>query len=220
MKPTPPTKTDRVPRQWANDTVVIAASGPSLSSAQLAEVQSARRAGACKLMVINNTWQLAPWADALYACDREWWRHYQPSFAGQKWTQAEEAAEFGAQYVSGRKGSELSLDPSFIYWGHDSGFQAINLSVHFGVARIILIGFDMQATGYQLHWHDDHVGSPDNPLCNPNPAMFGRWMAAYHNAAPQLQDLGITCINATLDTALTCFDRMSVEEALYVRHPS
>lgn len=179
----------------------------------MATVRAARKAGRCKVIVINNTWEKAPWADALYACDPQWWRHYKPTFAGQKWSQCEEVEAFGGRRVMGREGPTLSLDPSVIAFGRNSGFQAINLALHFGAGRIVLAGFDCQSTGGKAHWHADH--SVDNTgMHNPTETAYQPWRKAFANAARQLRELGIPCLNASRETALTCFERTTLEKAL------
>jgi hypothetical protein len=45
--------------------------------------------GRAKVIAINNSWRLAPWADALYGCDYTWWHANRgvPEFAGLKISQ-------------------------------------------------------------------------------------------------------------------------------------
>jgi len=70
-----------VPRLWPGATVACLASGPSLTRADVALV----RAQGLPTIVVNTTYQMAPWADVLYACDAKWWAWQQgaPGFRGQ-----------------------------------------------------------------------------------------------------------------------------------------
>lgn len=96
----------------------------------------------------------------------------------------------------------LSLDPNLIHQGQNGGYQAINLAVHFGAKRIILIGYDMKGK----HWHPDHKGN--------NPGNFAQWIKNFSTMIPQLKELGVEVINCTRDTALECFSVRRLEDVL------
>ena len=57
-----------VPRAWVDETAVCIASGPSLTQADVDYVR-----GKARVIVVNNGYLLAPWADVLYAADARWW---------------------------------------------------------------------------------------------------------------------------------------------------
>lgn len=93
--------------------------------------------------------------------------------------------------------------------GGNSGYQAINLSVQFGANRILLLGFDMTiARG--IHWHGRH---PDG-MCNPSEGGCRTWRKTFAAAIPDLRALGVTVINCSRETALTCFPRAKLETVL------
>lgn len=104
----------------------------------------------------------------------------------------------------------LSDDPGFLVTGGNSGYQAIGLAVHFGASRIILTGYDMQATGGKSHWHGDHGPG----LNNPKPATLSGWVENFATLPPDLQRRGVEVINSTRITALTCFPRKPLEAVL------
>ena len=52
---------------------LICASGPSISETDFAMV---RRFTTWNVIAVNNTWELMPWADILYAGDIAWWDRY------------------------------------------------------------------------------------------------------------------------------------------------
>jgi hypothetical protein len=86
----------------------------------------------------------------------------------------------------------------------NSGFQAMNLALHFGVKRILLLGYDMKfAKSGASHWFGDH---PDNTRSN-----YHRWLPNFETAAKQNL---VEIINCSRDTALEAFPRMSIEDAL------
>ncbi len=72
---------------------------------------------------------------------------------------------------------------------------AINLSVHLGVAKIVLLGID-QRTIDGRHWH--HVSHPWNPTSN----CWQRQQADMPKIAEDLKALNIECVNASPGSAL------------------
>ena len=165
--------------------------------------------GKCRTIVINDNYQVAPWADVHYACDMKWWRWHWgkgiEGFEGVKFTQDQAAAaNYNLRYIEGRPGAGICTDPAAIHTGLNSGHQAINLAYHFGVAQILLLGFDMKfSKSGAAHWFGDH---PDNVRSN-----YGPWIESMREVAKQ--DL-IEIINCSRDTALDCFPKMPITEAL------
>ena len=210
-----PAARDEVPCQWPGSTVVVLASGPSLGDEQIAAVRAAHEKGRCKAIAVNRTWERAPWADALYAVDSAFWREYRPDFQGQRWTMTGAAAAYDARRVSGLNGGPDSLNTGPIPWGSNSGLQAMTLAVWFGAAKLILLGLDCQPTGGVLHWHDDHP-TGEGRTHNPTDESFVTWRKGFAAAAARLDEIGVACINASAETALTCFERMEIAEALNV----
>lgn len=99
--------------------------------------------------------------------------------------------------------------PGVIGSGGNSGFQALNLVVQFGAMRILLVGFDMHAAN-GVHWHGEH----GRGLNNPRDSHFMRWRQAFGDVAKQLRVLGVDVVNASPQSALTVFPKMSVEDAM------
>lgn len=194
-------------RIWTDATVCIAASGPSLTEAQLDLVR-----GRAKLIVINSTFRLAPWSDALYACDGRWWTENPDafSFAGLKFslhrTVDRSVLAFEAGKVEG-----LEHNRSKLATGGNSGHQAINLAVHLGAARIVLVGYDMKlGQNGQAHHHPDHPP----PSKNPPAVNLARWAARFETMVEPLRAAGVEVVNATPGSAIECFPRAQLEDAL------
>lgn len=194
----------------------MTASGPSLTAADTAPAR-----GRAKVLAVSDSWRLAPFAEVLYAADAPWWDHDDGAkhrgFAGEKWTQDQRsktdaqfqaAARWGLTLVHSQMLPGLSFDPALIHQGGNSGFQAVNLAVLFGARRILLLGFDLQPTGGQAHFFGDHPGALNQAI------PYGMFRAAFEEAAPQLAAAGIEVINCSRQTALTCFARRPIEEAL------
>jgi hypothetical protein len=198
-----------VPRIWPGATCVIAGSGPSLTDEDIEYVRQARERSAVKLIVINTTYRLAPWADMLYACDGRWWDQYKPDFHGLKVSPDARAVEYGAVRVPGEDLDGLSFDPLRIHFGANSAYQALNVAVLMGVKRVLFLGLDMTNSGGS-HWHGDHP----NGLNNPSDHMTETWRRKFATTPPDLAKAGVEVINCSRHTALECFPRRPLENVL------
>lgn len=162
------------------------------------------------MIAINDAYRLAPWADLLYAADHGWWRWHEgaPSFTGPKYAMHAGSAEWPGVTVLQNTGIYgLELRPFGLRAGFNSGYQAINLAVHLGASRIVLLGYDMQAPRRgPSHWFGEH----------PNQARssYGTFREAFPTIVEPLQQLGVAVLNASRETALECFPRVSLAEAL------
>lgn len=199
-----------VPRVWPGETVVCIASGPSLTREDVDYVR-----GKARVIVVNTSYQLAPWADVLYACDAKWWRWHKgaPDFAGQKYSLQKDARWHDpAIRVLENTGVEgLERTPTGLRNGRNGGYQAINLAVHFGASRILLLGYDMsQGPHREEHWHGEHPNRSRSP--------FDKFLRVFPSIVAPLQAVGVEVINCSRRTALTCFPRLPIDVALPAVH--
>lgn len=200
-------KLQTISPRWT-DTCVVAASGPSLTP----EVAEACRG--YPTLAIGDACYLLPWAEAMYHCDSRWWKVHDgcPDFAGEKWSgdadgeKSEVAALYGLNIVHGQSAEGFSLDPSFIHWGGNSGFQAINLAILWGGRPVVLVGFDMRRVNGQGHFFGEHPQG----LINRDYTHFA---PAFQLAAKLLPD-DIKIVNATPGSALNCFPTARLDDAL------
>lgn len=109
-----------------------------------------------------------------------------------------------------RKVNEILNDGSReIGWGHNSGFQAINVATRFGATRILLCGFDCSLER-GIHFH----GSHPSPLVNPRQASVDAWRGFLDDQAPALASMGVRVINCSPHSRLSAFERQPLLEAL------
>lgn len=193
---------------WTGETAIVVASGPSAVEADLAGAKGRARA-----VAINESWRLAPWADAIYSCDGDWWMHRQgvPEFTGLKITQDHSAADHLGLHrvVVEPLMRELCQEPGRLAGGGNSGFQTLNLLVQWGVTKIILVGFDMSIEA-GVHWHGRHGGH----LVNPDALATARWRRRLDEVAPQFAELGVEVVNTSGRSALQAYPKRSLEDAL------
>jgi hypothetical protein len=152
----------------------------------------------------------------LYACDETWWQKYYPlvatGFRGECWTISAGARDrFGLFWIYGQDYGGLSPARDYIHTGKNSGYQAIGLAHLFGAARMILVGFDMQASGGRAHWHGNHPAG----LANGGEGRYAAWRRAMEHLALDIKRTNCTILNASRRTALKCFQRVTLETALH-----
>lgn len=201
-----------MPRLCTNGVVVCLATGPSLSQE---DVDYCRGKGA--VIAVNDAWRLAPWADVLYSSDVPWWRHYNfvPDFKGIRvgLTRAGHPSQtalgptFPGVVLSSITDTGIDCHPGRLATTKNSGGAAINLAVHLGARQIILLGYDMQPTP-ATHFFGDHPGSLQRK--SPYPAF----RSLIGTMVKPLAALGITVVNCTLSSALECFPKQPLREAL------
>jgi hypothetical protein len=101
-------------------------------------------------------------------------------------------------------------EPGVIGSGGNSGFQALNLAAQFGASKIILIGFDMHSAR-GVHWYGPNRG---RDMRNPLEHNYVSWRGALSKQARVLAGMGVQVVNVSPDSALDCFVRMPIDEAL------
>jgi hypothetical protein len=196
---------------WRGETVAIIASGPSAKKAGIDLLQ-----GRARVLAINESWQLAPWADALYGCDGRWWRWRGgvPKFKGLKIGydfDSNEFAEIHRIVIPDRKCDTILLEPlGHIGAGGNSGFQALNLVAQFGARRILLVGYDMRVD-LGAHWHPPHYPPLSNPHPNDN---LPRWRKAIDGAQKCFSALGIEVINCSAVSLLREYRKATIAEVM------
>jgi len=195
-----------VPKFWPNSTIVCIGSGPSLTPADVGAVH-----GRARVIAVNDAYRLAPWADVLYAADAQWWTWHAgvPTFHGPKYSVSSSIPVTWPDVQILQNTGPLGLEcaPTGLRTGYNSGYQAINLAVHFGAARILLLGYDMQpAANGQTHFFGDH---PDHSL-----SPYGVMRLAFESIVQPLKEACVEAINCTPGSALTCFPCRRLDEAL------
>lgn len=195
--------------------MAILASGPSLT---LEDVEAVR--GRMRVIAINGTYAIAPWADAMYAADArvfKWFWTHGPKpfqsvalkdFAGMKFSVTSQAATYPGVRVIGRGAHEgLSLDPGKVCLGSNSGYQAINVAALLGATRILLLGYDMRVQpGGKQHWHADY------PMTQRSP--YATFLKRFPSLVEPLKAAGVAVVNCTPGSALHCFPKQSLAEAI------
>lgn len=184
---------------WTGRTVVCLASGPSLTAEDCEKVREAGH----PTIVTNTTFRLAPWADVLFGMDMKWWQlhHKEVSavFTGRKVSTSHAARAYGAE--------SLAMVPWFTRT-LNSGEGAIVLAMAGHAKKIVLLGYDCQAPAGKMHWFGAH------PKGLGNGGSIKKWPKHFANVARNAKNQGVFILNATRQTALTCFPLVDLEAAL------
>lgn len=181
---------------------VCIASGPSLTQCDVDLVKQWREAQAGRIVIVaNTTFRIAPWADFHFALDDRWWKVY--------------GAEFSATFKGqghcfhGSSGARIAKSlqrvDGFQTFGN-TGTGCIKLAQVKGATRIVLLGYDCQRTKGKAHWHVDH------PKGMGNAGSLHKWPIMFDKLARSLS--GVEVVNASAETALKCFVRQPLANAL------
>lgn len=183
---------------WSGRPVACVASGPSLTP----EDCDLARASGRLVVVTNSTFRLCPWADALYGFDPPWWRanlaEIRRDFRGLCFT----------QWLSPPRDVICArINPTFKSFAN-AGANAVSLAITLGSRDIVLLGYDCAlGPNGEAHHFGDH---PNLRNCDTLPS----WPARFRRLADYANKRGARVVNASRTTALDCFPRVSLEEAL------
>jgi len=125
--------------------------------------------------------------------------------------------------------------------GKDSGYQAIQIAIQLGAAKIILLGYDMKSEAIDLSRDEiyailEQALAPDYPLLKKEaiahammdirtphwhghhpdgvPPPFDLMLKQYKTMAPAVEELGVEIINCSTNTALHEFWEADLKEAI------
>lgn len=206
----------RISKDW-NAPVIVAATGPSLTDEVVWTCRKARWFGPYRIVCVSDAYRRFANADLMYSCDEQWWDVHKGAaeFRGEKWSSHDDekgssnnksacADKYGLKLVRGKNGVGFSTNPDLIHYGHNSGFQAVNLAILKGATKIVLVGFDMREVDGQRHFFGNH------PAGLRSHGNYGNFIGAFRNACPP----PVPIINATPGSALDCFPMVELKQAL------
>ena len=226
----------RVPPMWEDGECWVIGGGPSVPRQfdvpedVVQDVMSGRRRPSAysdylsplhdrHVIGVNNAYQIGNWIDAVFFGDCAWYlahRQALAAFPGLKVTccrrfdgrtrEQSEGVKYLAKDAEHRNG--ISSDPTAVSWNSNSGAAAISLAAHFGVRRIILLGFDMALDEKMVsHWHGSHgAGSPKPP--------FSRHLRGFPAIAQDAASREIEILNASPSSAIAEFPKVQARGLL------
>lgn len=177
-----------------NDTWVVIATGESLKPDPAAVVERVRH---LPCVVVNDAYVIAPWARVLMAADPNWWLAHPAAkrFAGEKWCNN---AALGVP--------RLPASP-WMWTNTNSGLCGLHYAATLRHARrVLLLGIDMVGS----HYYGDHPRG----LENTEPKRFAKFIQQFEDYAANMIRPGVQVINCSAISALTCFPKMALDDAL------
>jgi hypothetical protein len=129
--------------------------------------------------------------------DRDWWKVHldevNESFIGERFSNNTHTGNYRTTKIT---------QPCYA----NSGIGAIVTAIEGGAKKVILLGYDCQKTNGQAHWHGDHP----KQLGNAN--RIDAWVHKFAEFSEKNKHIQI--FNASRQTALTCFQRVDLDEAI------
>jgi hypothetical protein len=91
--------------------------------------------------------------------------------------------------------------------GLNGAYQSINVAVHLGASRVLLLGVDMQG-GHFFGRHPNNSGPP-----------FSMCLQRFETLVEPLKTAGVEVLNCSRKTALKAFPRVELEQAIGLDPP-
>lgn len=172
---------------------------------------------------VNNAYMIGSWIDAVFFGDCAWYNVHRQNLAkynGLKVTCCNRFENRPADKMEGirflqkdahhRQG--LTRNTQKVSWNTNSGAAAINLGVHLGAKRIIIMGLDMNMKGQHSHWHGSHG--------NKKPPPFSRHLRGFPDIKKDAAEMEVEILNTNPHSGLKgMFPIITMEEALALSTP-
>jgi hypothetical protein len=185
----------------------VIASGPSLTRDDALLLKRH-----CVVIAVNNSIELLPEADVLYASDLRWWKNNRPiweAFGGLRVTRQMERFSNPEHKIYKLPYSNSSgVSKAQLRLGRNSGHGALSLAYYLGASEVILLGFDLSLK-HGSHWHGPHQRGP-----NPTECSIRTWQGYFKQTARACRKLGFPVYNCSRQTELEGFERRTLEEVL------
>ncbi len=189
---------------WQGQVCYIIGGGPSLLTQNLQLLQGQN------VIVINSSYMAFPEAQFIIFSDMRWWcQHVKAKaivdFKGTIISTSNSAS--GPKLVKMKRKSSpgLATDRDMVMVKNTTLTGAINLAVHFGVAKIVLLGIDQKTTNGR-HWH--HAPHPWNPTTN----CWARQQTDMPKIAEDLKTINVECVNSSPGSALALWPIVNLED--------
>ncbi len=162
------------------------------------------------VIAINRAYEKLPNAKWIYFSDLRFWQWNSKELikhAAKKITGNYRIKDTHVEIYKFTGSKGLEVEPNRLRTGNSSGFAAINLAYHLGASLIILLGFDMYSDKGKFHWHNGYpVKNRDN---------FEPMLKYFETIAEPLEDIGIEVLNASINSKIECFNKVTLEEIFH-----
>ncbi len=188
-----------VPRDWPDETVFILGGGPSVLSQDLSLLTGRR------VIAINSAWHTWRKADVLFFADARWWNEYKPKgFDGLAVTTSH-VTHPNVKRLEKVNPSAMSRNPRCVALQRSSVTGAINLALHFGAAKIVLLGVDGKLVDGRRHSHGVKYRWAFRPKC------FDEHAKEFRVVAPSIP---VPVFNCSPVSTIDAWPKMKLEDCL------
>lgn len=196
---------EKLQKEWEGKNAFIIGGGPSVNGFPLSPLIDRPVIG------VNNAYQF-PATKILWFGDRPWYLWNEDKLQSFRKPKATCHPFFNnnPEFLVFKRGKPQGIDTrtGHISWNSCSGGSAVNLAWHLKAERVILIGFDMAKDEKgNTHYHKDHKKSPANP-------PYKVYLESFWKIAGDAKHLGFEIFNASPQSSMDCFPKITSEEAL------
>lgn len=193
-------------------TIAVVAGGPSL----LGFAWDSLRLPGVDVVAVNLAFRPLPFARLLWWSDQRFFRWHEDALRmhGAEWKATARLLGDREPYppwvttmkFTGERGYDPA--PGCLKHGNTSTYAAMHVSASAGARRIAVFGLDMRRfEGKPAHWHEDHLIQGDA-------GSFAKMLVNFDSLAKEFLRMRIDVVNASPESALAVFPRVSHEEAL------
>jgi hypothetical protein len=196
---------------WDDKPVAVIGGGLSLQDFNYEALR-----GAHVLAVKHSIFDI-PWADAGFGLDMPKYKDWRDKLAHVQsrvyWAVPEDQLQRtgpppsrNVTFLKRMDGQQLSDDPGVIYGGGTSGFGAMQICIHKRAKQIVLFGFD----------YDGSSHAPSEKRRAQDAANWAAWAEHFRVFVPYLTKHGISVVNASPMSAITCFQKVALQDAVAI----
>jgi len=195
----------KIKPEWEGQTAFLIGGGPSVLGEDITVLRGRN------VMVINSSYGIAPFAQFLFAMDTRWLNQHKErlkNYSGRiitvsttiNWKGIKRLRKIAPPGLTGKRNAVTGRRTSTV--------AAINILIHLGVSRIVLVGIDCgNAPDGKTHHHEPHMW-PQKTDC---------WEEQYRDlngTVKPLRKRGIEVINTSMNSRLDFWPKMELEKVL------
>jgi hypothetical protein len=190
---------------WDDAPVAIIGGGPSLIDFDLEQLRGAH------VLAVKRAIFSVPWADACFGLDMDRyteWRDKLSSIPSRiYWAVTDDQLDRttpskNTTFLKRLVGQDVSDDPGMIFGGGTSGFGALQICLHKHAKEIVLFGFD----------YNGNDGTDAHSI--KRTANWLAWAEHFRVYVPYLIEQGISVVNACPQSAIRCFQKMTLADGV------
>lgn len=162
---------------------------------------------------VNEAYKIGNWVDIMFFGDSGYWdRQYKEIIQFPKLKITIRDVDHPDVKVMGRSRNTggLTDKPHLLVWNKNSGAAAINLAVHTGAKKIVLLGFDMNLKFGGQHWHGSYSQRAEDRVKR----TFARHMDKFSQIAKDAGKLGVKILNANPGSEIDVFEKVHIKDVL------